>query len=414
MLDSPSWTLQRHMLALSRLVLLTGLILLAACDSTSEPPLEERTGRGSVVAATVLETVTKAEINALGFPIAALYDVEIHSIQYRTIDIDGAETIASGAVLVPKGARTAVPLATYLHGTVVRKDGVASVGGMDVLETLIGVLFASTGYLTAMPDYLGLGTSAGLHPYVHAASLASASVDMLLATEVIAQREDIDLNGQLFVTGYSEGGYAAAATQRLLEDEYSAELPITASAPMAGPYDMSGIMADLMLAREAFSNPYYLPYTLLAYDAVYDIFDTPSDIFVDPFDATIPPLFDGLHGSSEINAALPDVPIDIVRPEYTDAFSKNADHPFRVALRENDLYDWAPRAPTRLYHCIDDDLVPFANSQRAFDAFRANGASQVQLIPLNDGGHVDCVIPALTLAKLWFDTFRASKDATAP
>jgi hypothetical protein len=35
--------------------------------------------------------------------------------------------------------------------------------------------------LSAMPDYIGMGGSPGLHPYVHAASEATASIDMIRA-----------------------------------------------------------------------------------------------------------------------------------------------------------------------------------------------------------------------------------------
>jgi len=40
-------------------------------------------------------------------------------------------------------------------------------------------------------------------------------------------------SGKLFITGYSEGGYVAMATHKALQ---AAGAPVTASAPMSGPY----------------------------------------------------------------------------------------------------------------------------------------------------------------------------------
>lgn len=395
--------------------LLPFLLLLAACDSggpeaPAPPPAD--TGRGSLVSLTLLDAVTTQEVAALGLPVAPLYDVDLFQVVYRTVDVDGSETQASGALMVPRGAPGARPLVSYQHGTVVSRTAVASVGGLAVEEATVGVLFAATGAVTAMPDYLGLGLSPGLHPYVHAASLASAVVDMLRAARHVAEQEALPLDGRVFLIGYSEGGYATVAAQRVLEQDLTGEFTLTASAPMAGNYDMSGVMADLMLRPEPYNAPFFLPYTLFAYDRVYDLFERPSDVFVPPFDSLLPGLFDGAHTGAEIDALLPAVPVSILDSAYVAAFRADDNHPLRVALRENDLYDWAPRTPTRLYHCREDDLVPFENTTVAEAAYKARGATDVEVVELNFGGHRACAAPALLLGKLWFDTFGAA-DAEA-
>lgn len=395
------------------------VFFMAACDGGSpgeEPPPDE--GRGSIVSTTLIETATKQQLSGIftsfGVPVAPAFDVEIYRVVYRTIDPQGNETTASGAVMRPKGLTGAMPLVSYQHGTVVARDDVASIGGLDVPETLIGVVFATTGYLAVMPDYLGLGTSEGLHPYVHAASLATAVVDMLRAGRRFAEAEGIDLNDRLFLIGYSEGGFATAAAQRLIEAEHAAEFPLTASAPMAGNYDMSGTMADLMLSREPYPSPFYFPYTLLAYDEVYDLFENLSDAFVPPWDVRLPVLFDGTHDSAQIDAELPAVPLEIARDDYVAAFESDDDHPLRQALRDNDLYAWTPKTPMRMYHCVDDDLVPFANTEVASASFKARGAAAVEVVSLTFGGHQACAAPALLLGKFWFDALRSAKQGPPP
>ncbi|MCK7491427.1 MAG: hypothetical protein MZW92_06745 [Comamonadaceae bacterium] len=54
----------------------------------------------------------------------------------------------------------------------------------------------------------------------------------------------INLDGRIFPAGYSEGGYATMAAQREIETLHAGEFAITASAPAAGPYDLSGTMLN--------------------------------------------------------------------------------------------------------------------------------------------------------------------------
>ena len=391
------------------------LFAVAACDSGS-PEAEgeeevEDMGRGSIVSATRIASLTRAEIQALGLPVAVSNDIAIYQVVYRTVDPSGAETTASGAVMVPENTVGSFSLVSYQHGTVVRKSDVASVGGLAVGEALIGVIFAGAGYVAAMPDYLGLGVSDGLHPFVHGASLASAVVDMLRATRRFAEDEEITLNDNLFLVGYSEGGYATMAAHQVIDRDHTAEFNITAAAPMAGPYDLSGVMAEVMLQAEPYGAPFFLPYTILAYDSVYDFFNDPAEVFVPPLDTQLPPLFDGTRGGGDIDAILPRVPLDMLQPDYVEAFRNDPNHPLQEILRENDVYDWTPRAPMRMYHCEDDELIPFRSTEVALAALKARGAN-VEVESLTAGGHAQCAAPALLLAKVWFDGLQLGKRPT--
>ena len=87
-------------------------------------------------------------------------------------------------------------------------------------------LLASTGYVVSAPDYLGYGASKALpHPYEHAASLASASADMLRATREFCQQQAVSVTQKNFLLGYSEGGYATMALHKYLEANYASTLP---------------------------------------------------------------------------------------------------------------------------------------------------------------------------------------------
>ena len=53
-----------------------------------------------------------------------------------------------------------------------------------------------------MPDYIGMGDSPGFHPYVHAKSEATASIDMVRAAREYLSTTNFVDNNELFLTGY--------------------------------------------------------------------------------------------------------------------------------------------------------------------------------------------------------------------
>ena len=388
-----------------QLICVGWFLVILGCDSNPSGPEEPEapTGRGAPIAMELIGQYTadaiKERMEAFGLPFAVRYGADVYSLRYETIDIHKAPTVASGAVLVPSPVLSSLDLLSFHHGTTVLREGVPSREAGDFLPALA---WASDGYLIALPDYLGLGDSPGLHPYLLAEPTATAIVDMLRAVRHLAASKSWTLSGQLFLAGYSEGGYATMAAHKALELDYALEFTVTASAPMAGPYDLSGTMYELiMIKRTPYSNPYYLPYVLLAYNEVYSLFSSPSDYMRSPWDATLPPLFDGQHSGGEINAAMPDVPIEIIRQDVIADVLGDPDHPFRQALRANDLTQWAPKAPIRLYHCTGDELVPQLNSVVAL----AELAGSVELVdPSSESGHRDCATPSVLGARAWFNS----------
>lgn len=365
--------------------------------------------RGKILSTTELPSLSRAEIQAvfseIGLSLPAEIGVRLHRIVYETINPFELRTEASGLLVLPEITGKALPLASYQHGTILARDEAPS--SMQGLERVIGLAFGTSGYAAVLPDYAGLGESPGLHPFVHAKSEAAATIDLLRAARVFCASNSVALNGQLFLLGYSEGGHATMATHKEIETFHAGEFVITASAPMAGPYDLSGVMAEDFLSDREMPNPYYFVYLLAAYQSIYQFADSLSEILAPPYDRTVPPLLDGRHSGSEINRAMGgSVPTRILRPEFLEAFKNDPNHPLRLALRENDLYDWTPVAPMKLYHCGGDRDVLYANSKVAYDRFVQRGATHVELInPLPLADHGQCAPIALLAAKfVWFDS----------
>ena len=103
---------------------------------------------------------------------------------------------------------------------------------------------------------------------------------------------------------------------------------------------------------------------------------------------------------------MPSIPITIMKSEEIQNFEEDENHPLRITLQENDLWDWTPQAPMYLFHGEGDELVPYENSQMAYDQFLANGAQDVHLesIPESYGGHSDVAPWAL------FGAYQVAKD----
>jgi Secretory lipase len=272
----------------------------------------------------------------------------------------------------------------------------------------IGLLFGSSGYVTAQADYLGMGDSPGLHPYLHAKSEATAVVDLLRATRTFCASNGIALNSQLFLAGYSQGGHATMAAHREIERNYSNEFTVAACAPMAGAYDLSATVF-IVLSNTNYLVRAYFPYALAGWLPIYHLADTLEELLRPPYDQTLAPLLDGFHTGVQINTATPQDESSIFYPNYQAAFLTDTNSPLRLAIADNDLLDWTPRAPMRLYHCSGDDQVPYTNSVIAYQTFTNNGACCVEMIDPGAPRHLnhsDGFYPSVLSAKAWFDSLK--------
>ena len=328
----------------------------------------------------------------------AIYDVELYSIIYETIDQFGIYTQASGLVAIPSDINYAYPLYLFGHGTQIRRSSAPSMGGFNLLNQWL----SSEGFIYLEPDYLGLGISEILHPYHLKDVTASSMIDMIYATKTLCkQLDNIQFNNQLFVAGYSEGGYATMATVKEIEENYN-DLEITMSFPMAGAYDLSGTMVDLMLSEEEYPDPFYLPFFILSYIETYNLGNI-EDFFKPEYAKILPDLFSGEYSGGHINNYLPDIPIDMMLDDMVVDFTNNPDFPFKIHLAENDLINWSPQSPMYLLHGEADERVPVANSVIAYNTFIQNGSTSVvlEILPESYGGHQDAAPFCLIFADIY-------------
>ncbi len=354
----------------------------------------------------------------LGIP-DGLLPIDFNVAKYRVtypMDYLGQSHDVSGAMFLPvdeegNTAACALPTHTYMHGTVFLREGAPSYDGF---EGELGFLMASGGMIGLMPDYLGLGSSEDvLHPYVHAASEAEAGIALLEAVTALQDELGIGLTGEHFVSGYSQGGHAAMAMAKRMQEDPDAGFPLAAAAPMSGPYDMSGTQLPAGMAQDEYSNPAYLAYTLLAWQQTYgNIYVDLSEIFQEPYASGLPPFFDGETEGFVINEYLAGPTEDIVQPGALEGLMSE-DHPFFIAAQDNDLYQWVPESPVQMYYCTEDEQVFYDNALVAEAWMNDNGATQVTTInggPLDHGG---CALLAILGGTVWINGLAELCNPTA-
>ncbi|MBK9985731.1 MAG: alpha/beta hydrolase [Betaproteobacteria bacterium] len=356
-------------------------------DSTSRRLLEKPlapdrviSGPGQLVSATLINTVAAADITAAvqghdKMPSALpVYAVTSYRLTYVTQDGYGTDVVASGLVSVPvKEPGSPSPVLSYQHATIF-KD--AQAPSNNVVPAEPTVILASLGFIVQAADYVGFGASkAGQHPYLLSAPTAAAVTDLLTAARTWRHNASVIDNGQLFLVGYSEGGYATIAAHRALQATNSSHLrQLVSSIPGAGPYHV-GVTLDMQLQRVRDEN------VLIA--------------------GLISPGFLRYLGSKVRNEVrrlimrlvVPDDADVTFQSTFLDNFL--ADDTSAIE-RDSNVHDWKPEAPVRMFHGRDDQTVPYAASTRTLQAMQARGAGTT--VTLTDcvatpASHLGCVAP---------------------
>jgi pimeloyl-ACP methyl ester carboxylesterase len=384
------------------------------------------------------------------------YTLEMQKVTYNSTGADGKVHAMTGLLILPKSllsGKPSVPILMYQHGTEVYRPFSPSQylahrnRPADYPEVMIAAAIASTGYAVAMVDYEGMGDNTNPQPHVVGAALAQQVIDLLRATRdriggtAGNSSSPCSWNNQLFLMGYSEGGYATMAATRELQLNHAAEFTVTASAPLSGPHDLSGVMRGVILSGSTFKAPYFVPMIITSYNYAYGgqtaVFN-PDFAIMPPNNSSLPRLFEGNTPSDMISEAMGMnfnpihliVPRSTLTQQFIDQLSLDTS-PVVAFLKENDSYRlpgqvnsfWVPTIPMRMIHHKNDDLVPYGNSQVAFNAFSSAGAKKhyfmgpgVELVEAtvtinisNDPVktvHLAAAFPELSDGWKWLDSFK--------
>lgn len=316
-------------------------------------------------------------------------------------------TTVTGMVSVPRKPGP-LPTVAYLHGTSISFYDVPSnpntFGDFNPRgESFEGppstAVFAGNGFIHIAPDYLGLGDSTvPRHRYFHADTEASSAIDLLAAARHVLRDLHARQSRELFVFGFSQGGHSALALQRELE---RARVDVDGTAVVGGVFDVERWFLTSLENETTLFQGLYPTYLLLAYDDIYDVFDSTADVFRRPYAAMVDELFDMRHFFDDVAAVLPPPARDLLRRSYYAKVTTDGNDPMRVRLRENAVDRWPPVGPIRVYHSPVDEEVPYDDALVSVERLRRRGATiSVGTLPGFD--HVNSWIQAMPRAVRWF------------
>ena len=372
----------RRSFSLTPLLLAAALVACGGGDDDPATPEQppENSAPGALLSGSMVNTITPAQITqAFKDPesyiqggIVPRYSVSSYRLNYVTTDKNGANVTASGLVSVPvKAAGARSPVLSYQHASTFRNNQAPSIKVEAVEPPLV---LASLGYIVVSPDYVGFGASYGVeHPYLTSSPSSRAVIDMLSAAQTWRRQAGVVDNGQLFLAGYSEGGYATMAAHRAIHQQ-GGELKtqLQAAVPGAGPYDVQETLDEQL-------------------DRVRKLFP-PLALLIDP---------DHLSDASEsvrnevrrllLRQMVPEDGDVRYQTLFMDRFL--ADDKAGIAAEHSVHLGWAPSVPVYLFHGRGDLTVPYSAAESARDTLRAAGAPDVTLTDCTtpDFGHLDCV-----------------------
>jgi hypothetical protein len=351
--------------------------------------------RGALVDADHLRTVTAADVAvelASGDwdPGAVRYGVDTYRLVYRTVDPRGRPTTASGLLVLPRGGPRQLRTVSFTHGTELFRGDAPSVAE-DIWGSAPAMTYASAGFATVAPDYLGLGVGPGPHPWKNVPSETTASLDMLRAARSFVPSTGRTLRQEVLVTGFSQGASAALGLARTLQEGADPRFRVQAVAPISGAYDMANAALPALLGGEVPPkiSVIYLSLLIVAWDRLHGLYDDPGELIQEPYDRTIEELFNSEHPGQEVVAGTPDDPGDLLTPRAVTML-RNPTGRLAEALRVDASVctDWTPAVPIRLYMVGDDvEAVP-ANTDHCQAGLRSRGV-EVPVVDLGTGGHLN-------------------------
>jgi hypothetical protein len=325
-----------------------------------------------------------------------------YRVLYRTVAVDGSPATASGLIVLPRRPARSLRVVEFGHGTEVpRRDAPSFNPEGD--GRLAGLVAASTGFAAIAPDDLGLGAGPGDHPFLDAASEASASLDLLRASLTIAARHGRRLDPRVFVTGFSQGGQAAMALGQVLQQGADPRWRLGALAPVSGTYDIAHAELPATFSGQIAptSATYYLPYLLLAWNRIYHLYQRPAQAFRLPYDHTMPVLYDGYHTDNQIQAGLAPTLSALLTPSFLRLLRHPAG-PLLEGLTINDATcAWHPNVPVRLYAARADRDSVIANAWHCQAALAIHG-TRVPVIDVGPVDHDTSLVLALPKLMAWF------------
>jgi len=326
-----------------------------------------------------------------GSPIAVMLpdvQVRVDAIRYRTVSPAGEQLEASGIVCYPAtGDFKGVVVAPHFSISA-DKESPSSV--MATIESTLAFL----GYVVIAPDYLGFGSTVNLpQPYLHTGSAGQVTSDMVFAVREHLEQVNRAIDDELYVVGYSQGGYSSLAFAKMVQEKYASRILVKKVFAGGGPYDPAG-MFNTFIKENRLDNPATVVLTIVGADYSNRLQLDYTRVFQEPLLSNYKEwVVSKKYTLGQINAKIGNREFDsFIHPDIYLAERNNEFNKLYDSLEKNRLTSgWTPTFPLVLFHGRKDKTVPLDNSQKAYDNFKAAGADvSLHIVEFDHG---DTAIP---------------------
>lgn len=355
--------------------------------------------------------------------------ITTYYMKYGTVGGKGEATDATGAVLVPSGTDPACsgarPVLLYAHGTTTDKRFNMANVRENSESTLVASMYAAQGFIVVAPNYAGYDDSSlKYHPYLNADQQANDMIDALRAARKAFPGMNVTAADKLVITGYSQGGHVAMATQRAMQLNYASEFKVTAVAGMSGPYAMSLFVDATTAGSPNLGGTLFFPLLTSSWQNSYgNLYTSASDVYEaryatgietllpstltqtelittgklpqtalfakDSLPGPSTPAFAAFFGDNNLvkssfrTAALADAQARPCNVNPADPLNCTPANGLRIDAKRNDLRTYVPNVPVMLCGGNSDPTVYWVNAQATAGYFQAKGLPAAALTVLD-------------------------------
>ncbi|MCY0978280.1 T9SS type A sorting domain-containing protein [Chryseobacterium wangxinyae] len=339
--------------------------------------------------------------------------LKAYKITYYTKNENNNLVKATGLLMYPN---VNYKLSTVVsdHGTTDSRDNVPSnLRGVLYAGFVVELSYVLNGYILMAPDYVGMGSGEGVHPYVHYPTEASATIDFVTAANKVLTQLNVKRYDEYFLAGYSQGAHAAMSTLKKLNISNPSNLKFKYAYMGDGPYDFSGVT----LQKGVFEKDFY-PFTSFIANVLNTCNKIGYQTYTNNISEVISPEYLERYNYHVLqdNGGLLWGPF-LWRKLFTNSFvndvTYNSNNELRKYLKSNDVYDWYNKTPMTLGHSTIDLAIHPENTSKTIDTQRGYypwwdlNKHKLEAFYWGPLGHIGGIAPFVLASNAKFNTLRS-------
>ncbi|PWN62887.1 T9SS type A sorting domain-containing protein [Chryseobacterium viscerum] len=336
-----------------------------------------------------------------------------YKITYYTKNENNVLVKATGLLMYPN---VGFKLSTVVsdHGTTDSRHNVPSnFKGTLTAGFVVELSYVLNGYILMAPDYVGMGTGDGVHPYVDYATEAGATIDFITAANKVLAQVGIKRYDEYFLAGYSQGAHAAMSTLKRLSISNPNNIKFKYAYMGDGPYDFSGVT----LNKGVLEKDIY-PFTSFLANVLHTCNNTGYKTYNNNISEVISAEYLDKYNYHVVqdNGGLLWGPViwrKLFTPNFVNDVTNNPNNKLRQCMKPKDVYDWYNKTPMTLGHSTVDLAIPPENTSKTIDVQRGYYAwwdlNKYKLDSFYWGpiGHVGGILPFTLASNVKFNTLRS-------